>query len=103
MALSSSVTAPPPFLLVSLPGHWPGGWAGKRGDVTTSQSMGVGSNRGERVRLTGETCPGSWSMTDRTQGFQTPKRWNRLLPPDSSGAGDEVGAPRTFFLALGVG
>ena len=32
-------------------------------------------------------------------GVPTPKRWKRLIPPDSSGAGGEVG---TFFLTLGL-
>ena len=70
---------------------------GKRDVVATAHFSDDGGNTVKRVRLARKTCP-RISVHDRPDpGLPTPKRWKRLAPPDSSGAGREVGVPRHLF------
>ena len=62
--------------------------------------MDGGGNASKRVGLTTKTCLGIPVHGYPDPGPPTPKRWKRLLPPDSSGAVEKVGVPRIFFLAL---
>ena len=85
----------------SLPRVGDGG--GKRQSVTPGHQPDEGSNAGKRVRLTRKTRPGASSHVIPDPGHPTPRRWKRLRSPSSKGDGDEVGVPRNFFLALGLG
>ena len=52
---------------------------------------------GKRVRLTRKTRPRASSHVIPDPGHPPPRRWKRLRPPSSEGAGGEVGVPRNLF------
>ena len=78
------------------------GWAGKRDRVITSHLLDDGGNVPKRVWLTTKTCPGTPVHFQPDRRLPTPKRRKRLHPPDSSGAGGEVGVPRRLSSRLGT-
>ena len=61
------------------------------------------SNVVKRVWLTRKTRPGVSSHVIPNPGHPTPRRWKSLLPPSFVGSWCEVGVPRNFFLAMGLG
>ena len=80
-----------------------GNGGGNRWYVTPGLLLDEGSNGVERVRRTRKTRPGVSSHVFPDPGHPTPRRWKRLRSPSSEGEGSEVGGPRNFFHALGLG
>ena len=72
-------------------------------DAATCHSVGEGSNKVKRVRLTRKTRVSVSPVRLPDQGHSTPRRWKRLRPPSSEGVGGEAGVPRNLFPRLGVG
>ena len=89
------------FLPWSLPRV--GNEGGKRQFVTPGHLLDEGGHVGKRVRPTRKTRPGVSSYVILDPGHPTPRRWKRLRPPSSEGAGGEAGVPRNLFPRLGVG
>ena len=72
------------------------------GHATADQGKGGGISV-KRIRLSSKTRPGLPVHSRSDPRLLTPKQWKRVLPPDSSGDGGEVGVPRNFFPRLVVG
>ena len=83
------------------------GQGGGQGASTTSTCDGGGNVSTLRVRLTRKSRPvvgvQDTGHDDPDPGLPTSKRWKRLLPPVSAGAGSEVGVPKHLFPRLGFG
>ena len=80
-----------------------GSGVGKRYAVTSDILLDCKSNFGKQVWLTRKRRPGIPVHDVRDPGHPTARRWKRLHPPDSSGAGRKVGEPRNLFPRLEVG
>ena len=72
-------------------------------DAATCHSVGEGSIKVKRVRLTRKTRGHVTPVSMPDQGHSTPRRWKRLRPPSSEGVGVRPACPRNLFPRLGVG